>query len=380
MATMIKSREFLRIYNVLVFLFITIQLYKLLESKPLPRWLGEKGIVLKELNVPAIAFEAWNRTAAPFPCVPQNASKSEGFYYIKIPKAASSTLGHMVERIANREAKRQNLFVRKKFTGCKIHEPLSHLSAIDLDIKNRDKDKSFVWTLVRHPADRLISHYAMNVRQGFWDTSEHSFLREVQDKKWNPRDFQLDFVVLEELSTDPSDKEYLSTVQSILNEYNFIGVYERFYESLVVLSMIADIPITDILFNLSPSRCGTKKRPGWVTPNIEKYLSGKFTEEEKGDHLLYNAANRSLDLTIEKLGHQNVQKKLELFTRLIAIGSKYAEKVSLNGCGVKNLGPRDSPFADMDQMPWFNELSPEDQKFVQEISLKHRSYIYSASI
>ena len=46
-------------------------------------------------------------------------------------------------------------------------------------------------------------------------------------------------------------------------------------------------------------------------------------EWNSGDFLLYNAVNQSLDLTIEKLGRDNVDKKLQEYKKLLDIGTKW---------------------------------------------------------
>ena len=340
---------------------------------------GRRSIMNRKLfeNVPSRAFDVWNRKDVQFCVHPLQSKENEGIYYIKIPKTASSTLAHITERIARRESKRLRLFGKDGFNRCRTYLPMVHQKAIDLDIKNRNKLQSFTFSMIRKPSDRLISHFAMNVLQGNWDTSETSFFNAIDDKKWNPPDFQLKYLVVDELkSTDPNEEDYASAIQTLLDEYNFIGVFERFHESLVVLSMIADIPITDVLYYLAPSRCGVLDRPSWVTHNIEDYLENEFIDEDKGDVLLYEAVDKSLDLTIEKLGMENVKQQLDIFNKLISIGTKHAETKFLNGCGIPGLKPhkaRDSPYSDMDELPWFKDLNTHDRHFVKEISSKYRS-------
>jgi len=349
-------------------------------SRGLQQRQGRRSIVSRKLfeKVPSRAFDVWKRKDVQFPCLhPLKSNENEGIFYIKIPKTASSTLAHITERIANRESKRQNFFGKDGFNRCKTYLPMVHQKAVDLDIKNRNKLHSFTFSMVRKPSDRLISHFSMNVLQGNWDTSEKSFFEAIDDRKWNPPDFQLSYLAVDALgSSDPNEEEYVSAIQILLDEYNFIGVFERFHESLVVLSMIADIPITDVLYYLAPSRCGVLERPGWVTQNIEDYLENEFIEEDKGDVLLYEAVNKSLDLTIEKLGRENVEHKVDIFSKLISIGTRHAETKFLNGCGIPGIQPhrkKHNPYNDMDQLPWFKDLNANDRYFVKEISSRYRS-------
>ena len=120
------------------------------------------------------AFEQWDRSKTPFPCSPTietslelEEENTQGIFYIKVPKTSSSTMAHITNRIAGREAKRQGL---GEGTTCKIHDPMKHIQAYDLNLANRDKLKSFLWSMVRHPSDRAISHFGMYTTR---DTSLH---------------------------------------------------------------------------------------------------------------------------------------------------------------------------------------------------------------
>merc|ERR1712129_337170 len=99
------------------------------------------------------------------------------------------------------------------------------------------------------------------------------------------------------------------------------------------------VEISDVLFNFLPtrlSRCGSLGYPSWVTQELEDYLnSDSWREMQKGDFMLYDSVNQSLDKTIEKLGRSNVQLKLERYLRLIDIGTTYAvNNMNYHGCGI----------------------------------------------
>ena len=116
------------------------------------------------------AFEAWNRSEAPFPC-PQETpivkeatlvqeeekleEESTGIFYIKIPKTSSSILARITTRVAGREAKRQGFKTDiNDPTTCKLHNPMIHFYAYQLNVSKRDKMKSFLWSMIRQPEDR----------------------------------------------------------------------------------------------------------------------------------------------------------------------------------------------------------------------------------
>merc|ERR1712151_307208 len=109
--------------------------------------------------------------------------------------------------------------------------------ASELNIGGRDKNKSFVFSVIRHPADRVISHHGMKVSHGQADTTEASFIRSMR-KNTYPSNIGLRFLATKEIPDKVTDDEVNYHVQNVIDEYNFIGVYERLYESLVVLSML----------------------------------------------------------------------------------------------------------------------------------------------
>jgi len=159
--------------------------------------------------------------------------------------------------------------------------------------------------------------------------------------------------------------ELLSVLNSTISEYNFIGTYERFEISLVVLSMIVGVSVQDVLFPYLNSRCGSNEKPSWLTDVMEGYLDSEdWIYHENGDFMLYEAVNRSLDLTIEKLGKETVLKRLKDFRRLIQIGTK---AVGERGCGIPNLKGR-FRYVNIEELPWFTNVTREDALFVKSLN------------
>jgi hypothetical protein len=121
--------------------------------------------------------------------------------------------------------------------------------------------------------------------------------------------------------------EILSYVQGIMNAYDFLLVSNRMDESLVVLSLLTNLPITSVLTMSSKSTgswyltsatkqiksngsVGTKPSsmqciplvPPVTTRGIETYFaSHAWKQRHAADRLLFAAANQSLDAMIQAL-------------------------------------------------------------------------------
>lgn len=111
----------------------------------------------------------------------------------------------------------------------------------------------------------------------------------------------------------------INTVNKILQDYDFIGITERLDESLVALQMILGLKTSDILYysakgNGNWDDHGVYIQPSFVSPGMERFFASPEWEElSRGDYLMYMAANASLDRTIDKLGRQEFNAKLEQF-------------------------------------------------------------------
>lgn len=111
---------------------------------------------------------------------------------------------------------------------------------------------SFLWTTVREPTARATSQF-------------FHFMVSKQEMDATERNFRDTFLhgsmmdyYLKSLSTDvhvPGVSDAVNTINSILDNYDFIGITERMDESAVALMMILDIPLGDIL-HLSAKQSG----------------------------------------------------------------------------------------------------------------------------
>ena len=161
-----------------------------------------------------------------------------------------------------------------------------------------------------------------------YTATEDKILAALQTPKgWNYQSGYLDLPSQNDQSSSSTDR--------IINGYDFLAVNERMEESLVVLAMLAQIPLADVVvfsakiaggyyFNGNIKRC-LKLEKKWTTPKIEEYILGDYKSTNKDDYLLYNAAQRSLDKTIDALGRQRVEENIERLKSLQQLNEKQCE-------------------------------------------------------
>ena len=128
-----------------------------------------------------------------------------------------------------------------------------------------------------------------------------------------------------DLPSQNNEQSSSSSTDRIINGYDFLAVNERMEESLVVLAMLAQIPLTDVVVFFSKIAGGydggngkscVKLKQKWTTPKIDEYINDDYKNFNKDDYQLYNAAQRSLDKTIDALGRQRVEENVKLLKSL----------------------------------------------------------------
>ena len=114
-------------------------------------------------------------------------------------------------------------------------------------------------------------------------------------------------------------------VKEIIDGYNFIAITERIDESLVVLKMLLGLDLEDILYVRERSQGAFSNGPpltrpclyvwpSFLTTGMKAFFaSDKWKNHMKGDFMLYEAAKKSLDLTIDRLGRDKVEEELARF-------------------------------------------------------------------
>ena len=298
---------------------------------------------------PTVVWE--NRTS--FPCHPgesnwgakstQNIPTAKGLLYTKPIKSASSTLSGVAIQIARNMAQRlssssnNNNFIATKQCLVRFNHDQSRTSAHTFQYANRSRTESYLWTFIREPTERSISHF---------------FFRRVSREKVEPHDGEFrkflvtghrrNYYLGEMMNPDvmsggggggngtQSEATITSSVEQILELYDFIGIVERMHESLIVLKLLLGLEYQDILY-LSAKGSGGYDDGAWdgtciyIVPSFVSSGMREWLESEKwqhriaGDNALYAAVHASLDRTIDMLGRDLVEEQVLEFERRLDI-------------------------------------------------------------
>lgn len=295
-------------------------------------------------------FEKYNHT---FPCLPKSYSSSNegndkptGLYYIKVFKTASSTVAHIVKYIANKRG------------SCKEHS--DHAAAHTLFTEHKlhhhkpNQPKSFLFTFIREPTKRAVSDffYRKVTQEGEevnLDNFKNGCCRTHQNLD-GQAGFQLAYISLMQRlpeytfwnNSHPTmiqqPNALLERVNNVFDSYDFVGVSDRLNESLVALSFILNLSLSEIAYvsyRQSGSYLEVQKKcvkivKPQLTKDVEEFLN---TDEWKamiaGDTLLHKAANIALDRTIDNvIGRDTFVERLREYESLIELMKECGEECS----------------------------------------------------
>ncbi|CAB9503582.1 expressed unknown protein [Seminavis robusta] len=325
----------------------------------------------KQQIIQSRAFE--RKPLDQFPCVlqsphaqwwmppKQGADKpKEGFFFLKTEKTASSTSAGVHLRIAHNMAARKVGKSSPPIATPMCLVQFSHSNALQMGYAERIKKKSFLWTVVREPSQRMISHFFhFGVTRLNWEPTARNF------KRWllEPNNMADNYYLRKLRVTKPNISVQNSTQeqhqhqqqqqsesshhneilvadtlvaqswQALIDEYDFIAVTERMEESIVALQMILGLSTADVMY-LSAKENGGYEGGGWnntclrihrrnVTPGMEAFLGSPLWESYvKWDRLFYEAVNQSLDKTIQALGRKAFERNLQRFKQAQDVAHK----------------------------------------------------------
>lgn len=291
------------------------------------------------------------------PSVQQTPSR-DGLLFVKPYKAASSTAVGVHLRIATHLAKlrqqRQQVLPNETMHAnrhdiCKVRFDHSVASGMKYGERIRQQGQlssssSFLWSIVRDPTSRAVSHYYHFIVGRHNVTASDATFRAAlsHPNLAAPSDYYLRILTLEDggyqrliLHPPENVEDALPVIQDIVEGYDFLAVTERFDESMVALQMLTGVSLASVLY-LTAKRGGGYDDGGGkrscvripphadLTLGMTRYLeSPQWTAKVQNDQLLFRVANRSLDRTIdETIGRPTFERQLERFLKAQRLAGK----------------------------------------------------------
>eukprot|EP00984_Skeletonema_dohrnii_P026169 scaffold15472_cov138-Skeletonema_dohrnii-CCMP3373.AAC.2 len=247
-----------------------------------------------------------------------NDESPKGLLFVKSKKSGSSTGAGVTLRIRDGLSRRLTHLNETAPDNCFAH--YNHATARELGFEKRDPSQSFLWSIVREPAQRTLSNYFyFSISRQNHTATEDGIMSVLKSSKG--QNYQSKYLDLPSQNNEQSS----SSTERIINGYDFVAVSDRMEESLVVLAMLAQIPLTDVVvfsskiaggYDGGNGRSCVKLKNKWTTPKIDEYIHGDYQKANKDDYLLYSAAQRSLDKTIDALGRHRVEENVKLLRSL----------------------------------------------------------------
>ena len=334
-----------------------------------------------------VKVRAWSKrtTDPPIPCLKKN-DNGHGLVFIKPMKTGSSTAAGVNLRIAHNEGyrqwklKRQAINDTKKisFFPCKSlwdHQFASNIFkndynkddngeegqavVVDDDDSNVvvDTSKTYLWSVIRDPTSRLVSQFFhFHVSRGKKEPTDTEFQKFtskfINEGLHSRQDHYLHWLStrgkVEDRSktmdnnnnnttTITNEYYYINVLNQIMMDYDFFAVTERMDESMVALSMLMNIPLSDVLY-LKAKGHGSWDDGGAVKGNgkhiciyiVPSFISNgmytyfntdEFQDLVYYDHILHQVVNASLDYTIDTVlgGREVFNVQLERYKRALQL-------------------------------------------------------------
>jgi hypothetical protein len=302
----------------------------------------------------------------PFPCFKGEprlmieTPAAEGILFQRPHKTGSTTMVGIVLRLVHNRAK------GKPFNNTCKHRAI-HGTARHYRYQERDRTKSFLFSIIRDPTTRIISEFFhFDVTAYEREPTDSNFLGMIRQKGHNyylkqltTRHYvpngtivpDLDFAkskgykTFAEFSASHVNREQLANmefgvnysptqiVEEILYDYDFIAITERMDESLVALQMLLGLTTKEIIYTHARSSGsfsnGWHGRPcfyimkAFLTPGMKKFFaSEEYKATVANDFLMYQAANKSLDRTLASLDPVEFEKNMAALQRGLQLAAK----------------------------------------------------------
>jgi hypothetical protein len=319
----------------------------------------------------------------PFPCFKGESilmlttPAHEGILFQRPMKTGSTTMTGIVLRLAHNRG-------QKEYGFDKCKHRTNHGTGKAFDYFRRDKTKSFLFSIIREPQARALSqtfhfdisageneptdpflhkrlyqtynylHYYDDLNTRNYTDVKH--FNAMQKEMARQQGFDGMHPIREHLAaaaeTEESKREYdrvwkqtrkygnnftsHNVIADILKDYDLIAIMERMDESLVVLQMLLNLTTKEILYTRARSAGafsnGYVKKPcfyilpAFQSPGTKELLaSDEWQRQIAPDIEFYKAAHKSLDRTIDALGREEVEKRLEDLRAGLKLAARHCE-------------------------------------------------------
>jgi Sulfotransferase family len=173
-------------------------------------------------GVAARTFEPWANEVRCFPKEDNSTPQKErGMMFLKTMKTGSTTAMGVQMKIAQNEAQRA-----KSTTADNPCESVHKHQFAFRGFANRDRKKSFLWSIVRDPTSRLVSylffHYVSRLKNEPYDQGFIDFIRGSESSA--KYDHYMKWMSLTEYK--PGETDPVRHANRILADYDFIAVTE----------------------------------------------------------------------------------------------------------------------------------------------------------
>jgi hypothetical protein len=302
-------------------------------------------------------------------------------FYAKLMKCSSSTLAGIAVQIARNTAKRLRAHNATNITTPHCLVKADH-GSLTFTVKNRDKHKSILWTFIREPSARFVSEfYHFQVSRGgvrptndniktyalksnsmtelmtgslftsfnSCDTPEEKLITRMDDMNSYARTMLniTQYMTVSEMKFFSTCAPVEHQVAYVMNEYDFIGLVERYHESLILLKMIFSLNLRDILYTSAKRSGGYDDgeagkqcifiQKSNLSAEVKNWFqnAAAWTAYAAADILLYRVVNKSIDLTIDYFGRSEVQRQVSVLEQALKYADEACGSTAIYPCSTK---------------------------------------------
>jgi hypothetical protein len=277
-------------------------------------------------------------------------NEAEGLIYIKLYKASSSTCEGVSLSIAHNVARR--LAENENAPPCIHYNRHVFQDVGGLAYKSPNPLSTLVWTMVRNPIERdLSSFYFFEVSRKNVTASDAILLDTFRSTK----NFQTSYLLPWQTVPWNAGREFSGKrdqlvdwlEKEIMTTYDFIGVAERFDESLAVMVLLWKLEPTDVIVMSAKQsggyddagetgQCTKIMKPSPPSPAIRRYWSTEHPVDNV-DFLLWEVANRSLERTINQIGRDKVDAVVEEIRNLGKLAAYWCSQKTYFPCNARGI-------------------------------------------